>query len=103
MIKRSRVIVWQQTRGTGFVLHSKSRAEGSTNSVSKCVMETGPKERKELFTVKTNLDPRVYKTAIEETIKMCEYLWVVMFACSRLGDWDIFQPYTPYVVCMYNM
>lgn len=37
-------------------------------------METGPKERKELFTVKTNLDPRVYKTAIEETIKMCEYL-----------------------------
>lgn len=54
----------QQTRGTGFVSHSKTRAGRNVNSVSKCVVDTSPKERKELFTVKNNLDPRVYNRAM---------------------------------------
>lgn len=44
--------------------HSKARPGGNVNFISKCVMETSPKEQKELFMVKNNLGPRVYNTAI---------------------------------------
>lgn len=59
MIKRPRVNVWQQSRGTGFVSQSKTRAGGNVNFVSKCVMQTSPKKRKELLMVKNSLHPRV--------------------------------------------